>query len=170
MRKFIAVFWLGLLSALAVSTQVQAAEVALLDWRTALMESDAAQRSMGDLESRIGGQQQEAESLGQELQQMQQRLQQEGDSLPESERQALVQEFQQKGSRFEQLRGEIMQAQQEAEQAFLSEAEPKLEQAVDQVITRHSVEVLVEPQGVLHSDVDLPDLTSEVTEILNTLL
>ncbi|TFH88355.1 OmpH family outer membrane protein [Billgrantia azerbaijanica] len=168
MRKLTIALCLGLLSTFALSAQ--AAEVALLDWRTALMESDAAQRSMGDLESRIGGQQQEAESLGQELSQMQQRLQQEGESMAEDERQALVEEFQQKGSRFEQLRGQIMQAQQQAEQEFLAEAEPKLKQAVDQVITRHSVEVLVDPQGVLHSSVDLPDLTSEVTEILNTLL
>lgn len=168
MRKWIVALCLGLLSGLALSAQ--AAEVALLDWRTALMESDAAQRSMGDLEGRIGGQQQEAESLGRELQQMQQRLQQEGDSMAEGERQSLIEEFQQKGSRFEQLRSQIMQEQQQAEQEFLAEAEPKLEEAVDQVITRHSVEVLVDPQGVLHSDVDLPDLTSEVTEILNTLL
>ena len=151
----------------AVTLTAQAAEVAVLDWRQALLASDAAQRSMSRLESQISGQQQEAESLGRELQQLQQRLQQ-GD-VPEAEQQSLMQEFQQKGSRFEQLRQQIMEAQMRAEQAFLQDAEPKLEQAVDRVISRHGIQVLVEPQGVLHSSVDLPDLTGEVTEILNTL-
>ncbi|MGL6251999.1 MAG: OmpH family outer membrane protein, partial [Billgrantia desiderata] len=36
-------------------------------------------------------------------------------------------------------------------------------------ISRHNVQVLVEPQGVLHSERDLPNLTGEVIEILNSL-
>lgn len=167
MRKLTATLCLGLCFLLALPAH--SAEVAVLDWRQALLTSDAAQRSMQDLESRLAGQQQEVQSLGQELSQLQQRLQQEGDSLPDAERQTLVQEFQQKGGRFEQLRQQIMQVQQSAEQAFLEQAEPKLEEAVGQVIERHGVEVLVEPQGVLHSDRDLPNLTDEVIEILNTL-
>ncbi|MDN3521355.1 OmpH family outer membrane protein [Halomonas ramblicola] len=145
-------------------------DVATLDWRRALMETDAAQSSMSELENRIGSQQQQAQSLGQELQQMQQRLQQEGEGMSESERQAAIQEFQQKGAEFERLRGEIMQAQQQSEQQFLERAEPRLEQAVDQVVARHSIQVLVDPQGVLHAEGELQDVTEEVTEILNTLL
>jgi outer membrane protein len=40
---------------------------------------------------------------------------------------------------------------------------------VEEVISRHGVEVLVEPQGVLHTMRDLPDLTAEVTQIFNSL-
>ncbi|PMR76185.1 OmpH family outer membrane protein [Billgrantia endophytica] len=166
MRKIIAIFGFGLLGALV--SPAYSAEVAVLDWRQALLSSDAAQRSMEQLESRLSSQQQEAQSLGQELQSMQQRMQQ-GDSFSDAERQSMVQEFQQKGSRFEQLRQEIMEEQMRSEQAFLQEAEPKLEQAVEQVIERHGIQVLVEPQGVLHSDVDLPNLTGEVIDILNSL-
>lgn len=166
MRKFTAAFTLGLLTLMALPAL---GDVAVLDWRQALLASDAAQSSMQQLENRLAGQQQEAESLGQELSQLQQRLQQEGQSLPDAERQSLIQEFQQKGSRFEQLREQIMEAQMSAEQSFLQQAEPNLEQAVEQVISRHGVTVLVEPQGVLHSDRDLPNLTGEVVEILNSL-
>ncbi len=168
MRNLTALLSLVLLAALALPAQ--AAEVALLDWRRALMQTDAAEQSMSDLQGRIGSQQQQAEALGQELQQMQQRLQQEGDQMAEGKRQSAMQEFQQKGAEFEQLRQEVMQAQQQAEQEFLQQAEPMLEQAMDQVIERHGVEVLVAPQGVLHSDADLQDLTEEVTQILNSLL
>lgn len=167
MPRLIAVLAL-LLTTLALPALAD--DVATLDWRRALMETDAAQSSMSELENRIGSQQQQAQSLGQELQQMQQRLQQEGEGMSESERQAAIQEFQQKGAEFERLRGEIMQAQQQSEQQFLERAEPRLEQAVDQVVARHSIQVLVDPQGVLHAESELQDVTEEVTEILNTLL
>ncbi|WP_302139588.1 OmpH family outer membrane protein [Halomonas alkalicola] len=159
MRKFTAALSLLLLAALALPAQ--AAEVAVLDWRRALMQTDAAQRSMSELESRIGSQQRQAQALDQELSQLQQRA----SSLSDSERQ----EANRKASELNRLVGEIMQAQQEAEQRFLSDAESRLEQAVEQVIARHGIDVLVEPQGVLHANQDLPDLTGEVTQILNSL-
>ncbi|HIX62203.1 MAG TPA: OmpH family outer membrane protein [Candidatus Halomonas stercoripullorum] len=167
MRKFTAALSFGLLAALALPALGN--DVAVLDWRQALLASDAAQRSMQELDNRLAGQQQEAQTLGEELSRLQQRLQQEGQNLPDAERQSLIQEFQQKGSRFEQLRQQLMEEQMRAEQTFLQQAEPKLEQAVEQVISRHGVAVLVEPQGVLHSDRDLPNLTGEVVEILNSL-
>ncbi|WP_346795782.1 OmpH family outer membrane protein [Halomonas sp. Bachu 37] len=147
----------------------QAAEVAVLDWRAALMNTQSAQESLGQLESEIGTQQQQAQTLGTELQGIQQQLQQGGDVMPQAEREALIAELQEKGRRFESLRQQIMQAQQRSEQQFLEGAEAKLEQAVDQVITRHGIDVLVEPQGVLHSATDLPNLTNEVTQIFDSL-
>ncbi|MEQ6918558.1 OmpH family outer membrane protein [Halomonas aquatica] len=167
MRTLFAALCLGLLA--VVTLPAQAAEVAVLDWRAALMETDAAQRSMNQLRNRLVGQQREAEALGEELQRMQQRLQQPGESMTETDRRTILQEFQRKGQRFEQLRREIGQARQQAEQAFLQEAEPRLDQAVQQVIDRHGVEVLVDPEGVLHAEEDLQNLTAEVTEILNSL-
>ncbi|QNI01896.1 OmpH family outer membrane protein [Halomonas sp. SH5A2] len=158
-----------LLGAMVLSAQAQADEVAVLDWRAALMNSDSAQSSISRLESEIGDQQREAESLGSELQGLQERLQNEGETMSEAQRESLIAELQEKGRRFEQLRQQIGQAQQRSEQQFLEGAEPKLEQAVEQVIDRHGIEVLVEPQGVLHSSRDLPNVTDEVTQIFNSL-
>ena len=159
MRKLTAALSLALLAAMTLPAQ--AAEVAVLDWRRALMQTDAAQRSLSELEGRIGSQQRQAQALDQELSQLQQRA----SSLTDSERQ----EANRKASELNRLANEIMQAQQEAEQRFLSGAESRLEQAVEQVIASHGIDVLVEPQGVLHSSRDLPDLTGEVTQILNSL-
>ncbi|MGP9632305.1 OmpH family outer membrane protein [Halomonas sp. AOP43-A1-21] len=151
------------------SAHAVAAEVAVLDWRAALMNTQSAQASLSRLEGQIGSQQSEAQSLGNELQQLQERLQREGETMAQSQRDSLIAELQQKGSRFEQLRREVMQAQQNSEQQFLEGAESKLEQAVEQVLSRHSIDVLVEPQGVLHSSVDLPNVTDEVTQIFDSL-
>lgn len=160
MRKLTAAFALLLISAIALPAL--AADVAVLDWRRALMETDAAQRSMSELESRVGSQQQQAQALEQELNQLQQRA----DSLSDSERQ----QANQKVAELNRLMGEVMQARQESEQALLQRAEPKLQQAVEQIIARHSIQVLVEPQGVLHAERDLQNVTAEVTEILNSML
>ncbi|SDN83586.1 periplasmic chaperone for outer membrane proteins Skp [Halomonas shengliensis] len=160
MRKPIAA--LSLLLLLAAALPAMADEIAVLDWRRALLETDAAQRSMSDLESQVGSQQQQAQALEQELNALQQRA----DSLSESERQ----EANRKVAELNRLMGEIMQQRQSSEQAFLQRAEPKLQQAVEQIIARHSIQVLVEPQGVLHAERDLQNVTAEVTEILNSML
>ncbi|SFT82845.1 OmpH family outer membrane protein [Halomonas saccharevitans] len=167
MRTLPAALCLGLL--VATTASAQADEVAVLDWRAALMETDAAERTMTALSNRLADRQQEAKALGEELQQMQQRLQASGESMTETERRTTLQAFQRKGQRFETLRREIAQARREAEQGFLQEAEPRLDQAVRQVIERHGVAVLVDPNGVLHAEQDLQDLTGEVTERLNAL-
>ena len=155
MRKLTAV--VCLLGAMILPAH--AAEVAVLDWRAALMNTQSAQASMSTLEGQIGNQQREAQNLGNELQQLQQRLQNEGETMAQSQRESLISELQQKGSRFEQLRQEVMQAQQRSEQQFLE----------GEVLERHGIDVLVEPQGVLHSGVDLPNVTDEVTQIFDTL-
>lgn len=168
MRKLTAA--MCLFGAIALpSAHAVAAEVAVLDWRAALMNTQSAQASLSRLEGQIGSQQSEAQSLGNELQQLQERLQREGETMAQSQRDSLIAELQQKGARFEQLRREVMQAQQNSEQQFLEGAESKLEQAVEQVLSRHNIDVLVEPQGVLHSSVDLPNVTDEVTQIFDSL-
>ncbi|MBR2513087.1 MAG: OmpH family outer membrane protein [Halomonas sp.] len=153
----------------AMVLPAHAAEVAVLDWRAALMNTQSAQSSLSQLEQQIGGQQREAQSLGNELQQLQERLQREGETMSQGQRDSLIAELQEKGSRFEQLRREVLQAQQRSEQQFLDGAESKLERAVEQVLQRHNIDVLVEPQGVLHSSTDLPNVTNEVTQIFDSL-
>lgn len=162
MRKITGVLCLlGMLSVPAYAT-----DVAVLDWREALMSSEAAQRSMNELRNQTSDQRQRAESLGQELQQLQQRLQQDGAVMSDSERNSVRQELRQKGSEFQQLRAQIQQAQQQAEQQLLQSAKPKLDRAIDQVVAEHDVQLLVDRDSVVHM-ADGLDLTQEVTDILN---
>ncbi|WP_136069004.1 OmpH/Skp family outer membrane protein [Modicisalibacter radicis] len=162
MRKLTGV--LCLLGALAAPAY--ATDVAVLDWREALMQSDAAQRSMNELRNQTSSQRQQAEQLGEELQQLQQKLQQDGAVMSESERSQLQQELRQKGGQFQQLRARLQQTQQQKEQAFLESAKPRLDQAIERVVARHDVQVVVDRDAVIHMDDGL-DLTQEVTDILN---
>ncbi|MFP4137596.1 MAG: OmpH family outer membrane protein [Halomonas sp.] len=157
MRKPIAALALLLLATAALPAVAE--EVAVLDWRRALMETDAAQRSMSDLEGQVGSQQRQAQALEEELEQLQQRA----DSLSDAERE----EANRKVAELNRLMEEVMQARQASEQAFMQRAEPRLQEAVEHIIERHGIEVLVEPRGVLHAERDLQNVTAEVTEILN---
>lgn len=156
---------LCLLGVLAVPAQ--AADVAVLDWREALMSSEAAQRSMNELRNQTSSQRQQAEALGQELQQLQQRLQQNGDVMSDAERTKAQQELRQKGAQFQQVRGQLQQQQQQKEQQFLETAKPGLDRAIEQVVSRHNVQVLIDRDAVVYMQ-DSLDLTEEVTQLLNS--
>lgn len=158
-------FTLGVLGLLSMSAQ--AADVAILDWRAALLESEAAKSSMNELREQTSGQVQRAEALGQELEQLQQKLQQDGAVMSEAERNSTQQELREKGSEFQQLRAQLQQAQQQKEQAFLQSAKPRLDRAIEEVVSRYDVQVLVDRNAVVYAEDNL-DLTREVTQILNS--
>ncbi|MBY5967640.1 OmpH family outer membrane protein [Halomonas denitrificans] len=142
----------------------QASGVAVLDWQQALLDTRMAQGAMQSLQQQVGPWQQEAEVLRLELEGLADELAQQG----QQPNPASVQEFQQKGQRFDRLRRDILNARQETEQRLISRLEGRVDEAVAQVIDRHDVDVLVTPDGVLHSSRDLPDLTAEVTRLPDT--
>ena len=132
------------------------------------MSSNSAQASMNQLKNRISAQQQQAKSLSQELQQLQQRLQKDGDVMSESERNSVTQQLREKGGKFQQLRGQISQAQQQAEQQYLKSAKPQLDQAIQRVVDEHDLDMVVDRDAVVYSG-DSLDVTDEVTKIFNSL-
>ncbi|WP_457807530.1 OmpH family outer membrane protein [Kushneria sp. EE4] len=146
----------------------QANEVAVLDWQQALLETTSAQQSMNQLKNQLGSQQQQVRSLGEEVQRLQQRLQSDGDVMSDSERQNVMQQLRQKGGQFQQQRGQLEQKRAEQEEAFLKQARPKLDRAIEQVVKRHNVDVLVDRNSVIYAD-DALDLTQEVTQTFNSL-
>ena len=166
MRKLTGALCLGVMS--VMSMPAMANEVGVIDWRQALLDSDAAQRSMNELKNQIGDKKQRAESLSQELQQLQQKLQQDGAVMSDSERSSAQQELRAKGSEFQQLRQQIQSMQQEKEQSFMQSAKPKLDRAIEQVVERHDLDLVVDRDAVVYSEDGL-DVTEEVTRIFNSL-
>ncbi|OHV10478.1 OmpH family outer membrane protein [Kushneria phosphatilytica] len=166
MRKIAALCLASILGTLSMAAQ--AADVAVLDWREALMNTTAAQHSMNQLKNQLGNKPQQVKQLGQQVQQLQKRLQQNGDVMSDNERQNLAQQLRQKGTQFQQQRQQLEQQRQQAEQSFLKQAKPKLDKAIEQVVQRHHVQVLVDRQSVIYSD-DSLDLTKEVTNTFNSL-
>lgn len=104
----------------------QANEVAVLDWQQALLQTSSAQQSMNQLKNQLGSQQKQVKALGEEVQKLQQRLQDNGDVMSDSERQNVMQQLRQKGGQFQQQRGQLEQKRAQQEQAFLKQARPGL--------------------------------------------
>jgi len=156
---------LCLLGALAAAP-AYATDIVVLDWRAALMQSDAAQQSMNELRNQTSEQRQQAKSLSEELQKLQQRLQKDGAVMSDAERKKLQQELRQKGGRFQQLRAQLQQVQQKKQQAFLKSAKPRLDQAIQQAADRHGADLVIDRDAVVHMNDGL-DITQEVTKILN---
>lgn len=150
----------------SASMAAQAADVAVIDWQQALLETQSAQQSMNQLRNQLGNRPQQVQALGQELQQLQQRLQRDGATLSEAERNNLIQQLQTKGGQYQQQRGELEEARANQEQQFLEQARPRLDRAIQQVVQRHQVKVLVDRNSVVYAD-DALDLTSEVTAAYN---
>ncbi|MFC0268792.1 OmpH family outer membrane protein [Kushneria aurantia] len=159
---------MALLCASVIATEIRANEVAVLDWRQALMDTDQAQRSLDQLKSRLSDQQRQVRALADEVQSLQKRLERDGDTMSDAERQALVSELRDKGSRFQRQRGRLEQARDEQEQAFLEQARPKLDRAIKQVVEHHNIDVLVDRDSVIYAGESL-DMTREVTSTFNSL-
>lgn len=158
----------GGLAAFATPMLAQASDVAVIDWRQALLSSDTAKRSMNQLKNQLAGKQDQAKALAKELETLQGKLQKDGAVMSDSERQSVQQQLRQKGGQFQQLRGQVQQQQQQAEQAFLKQSKPKLDQAIQKVVDKHGVELVVDRNATVYSKDGL-DLTDEVTQVFNSL-
>lgn len=143
-------------------------ETAVLDWRQALLETNEAQQSVNQMKNQLGSQQQQVRALGEEVQRLQSRLQGQGDAMSDEARENLIAELRQKGGQYQQQREQLERTRAEREQAFLEQARPKLDRAIEQVVERHGVDVLVDRQSVIYAD-DSLDLTREVTDTFNSL-
>lgn len=168
MRKLtVALCLTGLLGSVGVAAQAQADDVAVLDWQQALLNTSSAQRSMNQLKNQLGSQQQQVKALGEQVQGLQEKLQKNGDVMSDSERQNLIQQLRQKGGQFQEQRASLEKTRSQKEQAFLKQAKPKLDKAIQQVVSKHNVKVLVDRNSVIFAQ-DSLDLTQEVTNAFNS--
>ncbi|MGJ8514332.1 OmpH family outer membrane protein [Carnimonas bestiolae] len=159
---------LGVAVALGGASSVaNAAGIGVIDWQEALMSTSAAKQSVNQLKSQLGNKPQQVQSLGQEVQQLQQRLQRDGSTMSESERNGLIKQLQTKGQQFQEQRAEVEQARQQKEQGFLKQARPRLDKAIQSVAKRHNLDMIIDRSAVIYGD-DAMDLTKEVTAAYNS--
>lgn len=166
MRKF--GMALGLAAALGgTSVAAHAADIGVIDWQQALMSTSAAKQSVNQLKNQLGNKPQQVESLGQEVQQLQSRLQKNGDSMSESQRNSLIKQLQTKGQQYQQQRGQVEELRQQKEQAFLKQARPRLDRAIQSVAKKHNLDMIIDRSAVIYGN-DSLDLTNEVTAAYNS--
>ncbi len=122
---------------------------------------DKLQDSLKDDKSRL-------EQLNSQVNQIRDRLDKEGMTMSEDDRQNLKTKGQQKMIELRNLQQSAQRKMGKGQEAILKFMEPKLKKAVDAVAERHHLDLVVNAQAVVYAK-DSLDITSEVSKQLNNM-
>ncbi|SDS78051.1 periplasmic chaperone for outer membrane proteins Skp [Halopseudomonas xinjiangensis] len=166
MRKLISVAAMSLM-VLASFPAAAEMKIAVLDYQMALVESDAAKRYSADAEKKYGTQVQRLRNLESEAKRLQERMQQDGEKLDQTEKEKLDLEFRQKAREFQSLSRELNEQRAKDERQVVETLRPKLEEAVQAIIQSGNYDLVIDRSAVVDVKPDF-DITRQVIERLNS--
>jgi outer membrane protein len=156
------------LSAMVLAATVQAAEVALLDQNYVLFNSDAAQAATAELKQEFAQEEQQVQTLGQSIQQLQSRARTDADIMTDAEMSELEAQLQQRARQREQLVRQLQQVQGERRSAFVRQFQPLMAEAIEAVVEGREFDIILDKAAVVYHRNSL-DLTDAVLEQFNAL-
>ena len=134
----------------------------------ALQEAKEFQDRFGKLESSLKDEQNRLDRLGGEVENLRGRLEKEGMTMSEDEREPLQTQGQQKMIELQNLRQSAQRKLNKGQQEILQVMEPKLKQAVETVAERENLDMVLNAQAVVYVKSDM-DITEAVTKQLNSM-
>ena len=134
----------------------------------ALQEAKEFQDRFGKLESSLKDEQNRLDRLGGEVENLRGRLEKEGMTMSEDEREQLQTQGQQKMIELQNLRQSAQRKLNKGQQEILQVMEPKLKQAVETVAERENLDMVLNAQAVVYVKSDM-DITEAVTKQLNAM-
>tara|TARA_R100001369_G_scaffold21139_1_gene38545 strand:- start:145 stop:639 length:495 start_codon:yes stop_codon:yes gene_type:complete len=134
----------------------------------ALQEAKEFQDRFGKLESSLKDEQNRLDRLGGEVENLRGRLEKEGMTMSEDEREQLQTQGQQKMIELQNLRQSAQRKLNKCQQEILQVMEPKLKQAVETVAERENLDMVLNAQAVVYVKSDM-DITEAVTKQLNSM-
>ena len=134
----------------------------------ALQEAKEFQGRFGKLESSLKDEQNRLDRLGGEVENLRGRLEKEGMTMSEDEREQLQTQGQQKMIELQNLRQSAQRKLNKGQQEILQVMEPKLKQAVETVAERENLDMVLNAQAVVYVKSDM-DITEAVTKQLNSM-
>lgn len=156
------------LVAIGLAASVQATEVALLDQNYVLFNSDAAQDATAELKREFEQEEQQVQTLGQSIQQLQSRARTDADIMTEAEMAELESELQQRARQREQLVRQLQQVQGERRNAFIEQYQPMMARAIEAAVDGNEFDVILDKGAVVYHRNSL-DITEAVLEEFNAL-
>ena len=158
------------LTALMLSFPVFSADgVAVIDMRTAVLSTQAAQDAFKALEedADYAANLEEARSIKAERQSLAENLQKDAETLSQAEIAEIQRDIQEKGKDLEFLAGKIQAAQEETAQRVFAENGPAMQKIIGELIAATQISVLLtKNEAILFSDPAI-DLTDDVTSMLD---
>lgn len=134
----------------------------------ALQEAKEFQDRFGTLEASLKDEQSRLDRLGGEVESLRGRLEKEGMTMSEDEREQLQSQGQQKMVELQNLRQSAQRKLNKGQQEILEVMEPKLKRAVETVAERENLEMVLNAQAVVYVKSDM-DITEAVTKQLNSM-
>ncbi|MDX1588964.1 MAG: OmpH family outer membrane protein [Oleiphilaceae bacterium] len=162
MRKGILLLLLALLAAPASAEM----NIGVVDLRQAVFSSKAAEDFTDRLQGQLQSEEQEVRRVQEEAQKLQQRLEQDGAMMNDSERESLSQQYQQKVQEFQQLRNRFDQMVNRRQQQFLQQSRPLVDEAMEAILEKHELDLILPAEAVIYVTPDR-DLTEELRQRLD---
>lgn len=143
-------------------------KIAVMNYQMALLESDVAKRYIVDADKKFGPQLKRLQALEADAKRLQDRLIKDREKMQQAERERLELEFKQK-ARDLQIQGkELNESKAVADREMLQKLNPKLEQALEEVIKKGSYDIVLERSAVINVKPQ-HDITRQVIERMNQL-
>ena len=166
MRKLIQV---ALFSTLAVAGSAWAdIKIAVLDYQTALLDSDAAKKYAVDAEKKFAPQLNKLKALETDAKRLQDRLMKDGEKMAQAEYERLELELKQKARDFQIQSQELNEAKAISDNEVLQTLQPKLDKAVEEVLKSGNYDVVIDRNAVVDVKPQL-DITLRVIERMNQM-
>jgi len=140
--------------------------IGVVDLRQALFSSEGAQAFSERLQEDFSGEESEVREAQEEARKLQQRLEQDGAMMNESERDRITAQFQEKVREFNVLKQSLDSRVADRKQAFLDKARPDVDAAVQELMEEHSLDIILPSEAVVFVKPEM-NLTGQLLEKLN---
>lgn len=166
-KRFLAVATLAITPLLAAPSFADT-KVAVLDYRAALLESNAGKAYAAQAKRKFGPQVEKLKKLESDADSIRNRVAAAGDKMSKAERESLELQFKQKARDFQAESKQLNDATSASEQGMLTKLKPKLDQAVNEIIKKGGYDVVIDRNAVVNVNPEY-DITRRVIERLNQL-
>jgi outer membrane protein len=153
--------------ALFISTPAAAElKIGVVDLRQALFSSQEAQSFSASLQQDFSDEEAEVRAAQEEARKLQERLEQDGAMMNESERNRLAAQFQEKVREFNAMKQRLDSTVANRKQSFLENARPQVDAAVQELVEEHELDIILPSEAVVYAKPDM-DLTAQLLEKLD---
>ncbi len=142
-------------------------KIAVVDFRTALLSSNAAKAFGEQLKKDFVDEEQRLRDVGEDAQKLQDRLKKDAAIMSESERTKLSTELESKAQEFNFLKNKYQNAISKREEQFLQESKPKVDEAIREIAEKEKIDLILPSKLVVHASSGM-DITAKLIEALNS--
>lgn len=143
-------------------------KIGLIDMRAALFSSTAAKEFTDEMVSQYKQQDLEVRGVGEEGQKLELRLKNDAAIMSDNERAKMASDLEAKVQEYKYLKTKLDKALAEKRQEFLAASRPRLDQAINEIVSEQKIDLLLPREGALFAAGSL-DYTAQVIEKLNKL-